>query len=214
MHKYIIKFHKIGYVKYVSHLDLVRVFSRALRRAGLLPSYSQGFNPHVLLTFAHPLGVGIESKGELLELVLEGDLAPDAVKEALNNSMPQGLYISEVKKQEGKNSFPTLSMADYEVSLNLTGQPSIGYIDSFLALPEIIMDKKTKSGTKKTDIKPFIIDITQKSENNIIMRLKTGADNIKPELVVEAMKEYAGLSINDYNVCRLSLLNNEGAELF
>ena len=115
MAKHILKFTKSENVKYVSHLDMVRLFGRAMRRAGLEISFSQGFNPHPIMNFAHPLGVGISSDCELIEIGVEGEITSAEILEKLAPKMPDGFGLVAAKPSEIKSPFAGLKFAEYEI---------------------------------------------------------------------------------------------------
>ena len=213
MSKYILKFEKADSVKYVSHLDLIRVFDRAMRRAQLPMGYSQGFNPHPLMTFAHPLGVGVSSIGELVEITTAEHLQEKEFLNRLQEFMPVGFKLIDIKEIEGKNNFARLTSADYKI--NIEGKfPESDLVKSFNKLKEILIDKKTKSGIKETDIRPFILSF----EGNMgvyMARLKTGAENLKPELFLKALEKYIpDFSPEWVQILRVQLNDGEGNSLF
>lgn len=178
------RYEKTENAKYVSHLDFVRMFGRAMRRAHFPIAYSEGFNPHPLLTFALPLSVGYTSSCEILEIVLTEPIPCEEIKERLNTVLPGGVKITEVF--EGKSNMKKLDLARYSVYPEKT--PS--GIKEFLMLDEIIIEKKTKSGIKECDIRPDIKDI-KITPGKIDMLLSAGSRaNLKPEVVVKAMNKY------------------------
>lgn len=189
MSKYILKFEKDDSVKFVSHLDLIRVFDRAMRRAELPMGYSAGFNPHPLMTFAHPLGVGVASCAELVEITTAEHVESDEFKNRLNEKLPSGFKIVSVKEIEGKNNFASLKSADYAIKIE--GEfPKEGLEKHFRGLKEIVVDKKTKRGIAQTDIKPFVLGFKEIEPGMLNVRLKTGAENLKPELLVKGLETY------------------------
>ena len=152
---YYLRYEKTENVKYVSHLDFVRMFGRALRRAHLPIAYSEGFNPHPLLGFALPLSVGYTSECEILEIALTEELSTDEIKERFNRVLPDGVKILSV--HEGKSNMKKLDIALYQVFPEKT---PAGIVE-FLAMDKILIEKKTKSGIKETDIRPDIKDIKE-----------------------------------------------------
>lgn len=214
MSKMILKFEKDDCVKFVSHLDLIRVFDRAMRRAGLPMGYSQGFNPHPLMTFAHPLGVGVASCGELMEMTLAERVEPEIFKLRLNEKMPEGFKVVEVREIEGKNNFAKLALADYAIKIE--GEfPQKSLEEVFCSLSTMVMDKKTKSGVKETDIKPFVVSFREIEKGMLNVRIKTGAENLKPELLVQGLEKYAeGFRPERVLILRTELLDGEGTPLF
>lgn len=214
MSKMIVKFEKDDCVKFVSHLDLIRLFDRAMRRARLPMGYSMGFNPHPLMTFAHPLGVGIASCGELLEMTLAEPVEPEEFKNRLNEKMPEGFKITEVKEIEGKNNFAKLTFADYAIKIE--GEfPQKSLEEAFYGISEMIVDKKTKSGIKQTDIKPFVASFREIETGMLNVRLKTGAENLKPDLLVCGLEKYVPeFKPERVLILRTELLDGEGNPLF
>ena len=179
-----LRYEKTEKTKYVSHLDFVRMFGRAIRRAHIPIAYSEGFNPHPLLGFALPLSVGYTSECEILELALSEDIPAEVVMEKLNNVLPDGVKI--LSSHEGKSNMKKLDIALYQVFPEKTPQG----IAEFLAMDKILIEKKTKSGIKETDIRPDIKDI-KVTLGKIEMVLSAGSrQNLKPEVVIAAMNKY------------------------
>lgn len=189
---YFLRYEKTENAKYVSHLDFVRMFGRALRRAHLPMAYSEGFNPHPLLGFALPLSVGYTSECEILEISLTENIEPSEIKDRLNAVLPGGVKI--LSAHVGKSNMKKLDIAFYQVYPEKTPP---GIID-FLAMDKILIEKKTKSGIKETDIRPDIKDI-KVTLGKIEMILSAGSRaNLKPEVVVAAMNKYiAGYNSGD-----------------
>ncbi len=213
MAKYIIEFEKKESAKYVSHLDIVRMFGRTMRRAGVEISFSNGFNPHPIMNFAHPLGVGISSSCELMEMGVEGDISPKELAGKLAKNIPDGFKIVSAKKSEEKSPFSALKFAEYEIVL--VGE--FGNIPTLLDKKEIITEKKTKSGSKLTDIRPYIrsVEIVDEKENEVKLRavLKCGEENLKPELFVKVVEETGLGKVEDYKLHRTALLDAEANKL-
>ena len=105
---YYLRYERDERVKYVSHLDFVRVFGRAIRRAHIPVAYSEGFNPHPLLGFALPLSVGYTSECEIIEITLSEEMAPEELKERLNDVLPDGIRI--LSAHEGKSNMKKLDI--------------------------------------------------------------------------------------------------------
>lgn len=195
MSKYTIKYEKNTKAKYISQLDFLRTIGRAMRRAGIPVKYSEGFNPHPLISFAAPIAVGIESECELFITELTTDISPEDFKSALNDALPPIIRILEVKNE--KMDFNEICRADYEILPENLVTPE--KIEEFLALGQILIIKKTKRGMKETDIRADIFGITVK-DSIIEMTLATGnTQNLKPMAVVTAMKDCLGI---DLGFCR------------
>ncbi len=218
-----IKFAKYGNLKFLSHLDVMRFFQKAIRRAGIDVKYSEGFHPHQLMSFAAPLGVGQTSEGEYFDLELNSMESTDAVLEALNAQMPEGFKIIHVSllpptpPQTRKESLMALVKAsDYLVlrkglkDLPLTNDDFLCKFREFVKEPEILAIKTTKVGDTEINLAPFIYDVkydvkptelTEKYDNNlcIYVMLSAGNENhIRPELLMKAFHDYAGIEYDQY----------------
>lgn len=198
MARYLIKFTKKNEVKYISHLDTMRTLSRAFKRADLPLSYSKGFNPHASISSASPLSVGISSTAEYADIELDEDLNKNLIMERLNSNLPSGMRILNVIKIEGKMpaAMSSVYKALYSIVLkhNTDKTEILKIIDEISNLNEIKIIKKTKSGEKLTDVKPFIsnISISDIDENNVTFNclLSSGSrGNLNPEAVCEIIKD-------------------------
>ena len=195
MSNYVLKYKKGEEVKYLSHLDFVRMFHRTVRRSGLPMSFSQGFNPHPIMTVAMPLSVGVTSDCEYMKIGFDGDFSGEEIKNKLNNAFPKGFKILAAVKTEGKeHDFNKLDRAEYLIEAELE-KPYVPDIEDFMANEKILVMKKSKSGIKEADIKPYIYKLRIKeAKDNIIlfdMIIAAGNNyNLKPETVLDAIKNY------------------------
>ena len=195
MSNYVLKYKKGEEVKYLSHLDFVRMFHRTVRRSGLPMSFSQGFNPHPIMTVAMPLSVGVTSDCEYMKIGFDGDFSGEEIKNKLNNAFPKGFEILAAVKTEGKeHDFNKLDRAEYLIEAELE-KPYVPNIEDFMANEKILVMKKSKSGIKEADIKPYIYKLRIKeAKDNIIlfdMIIAAGNNyNLKPETVLDAIKNY------------------------
>ena len=171
---------------YISHLDFVRAMNRTLRRGGVPVAYSQGFNPHPLLSFVLPLSVGVTSECELLVLDLAHDITAAELVEAANRAAAPGIRVLAAGEVTDNKMFKNVRYAVYRVTPERMPPP--GQIKAFLAQKAIVVDKRTKSGVKPTDIRPDILSIS----DDFSMVLSAGSvANLKPQTVIEAMAEWA-----------------------
>ena len=204
MNKYFVRYGKDHRAQYISHLDFLRTIGRAMRRAELPLEYSQGFNPHPLITFAAPISVGIKSNCEMFCVRLTEDITADEFKKRLTSAMPDCLPVLEVTKED--IDFKSINSADYEIETE--NAVSSVQIKAFMAEPQILIEKKTKKGIKETDIKADIFDISVK-DNIISATLKTSdSGSLKPMLLVSAMNKY-GI---DTGFCRYLRLRFKDAD--
>lgn len=155
----IAKYEKTGAAKYVSHLDMLRLFQRAFRRAELPLAFSQGFNPHPLMSFATALSLGTTSSGEWLDFKLESDLPPDEVRERANAALPDGVKLVQTfaADESMKSLSALMDGALYEIAFDDMVEPERlrQAIDELLS-GEIIVTRRSKAGMKQADLRPQI----------------------------------------------------------
>lgn len=213
MSNYVLKYQRGEEVKYISHLDFMRFMQRVIRRSELLMEFSKGFNPHPIMTVAMPLSVGVTSSGEYMKVGFRDGYTEEEILNALNKAMPRGFKILLVKKDEDKKyDFKKLDRAEYIVKIETDIEPDI---DAFLENKELLVMKKSKSGIKEADIRPYIYKIEKISFNDgcLILKMCVAAGNIynlKPETVIDAMKKYIdGFSTDFFLIHREKILAGE-----
>ena len=155
-------FTKEAPVRFVSHLDVQRLFQRAFRRAKLPLAYSQGFNPHPLVAFATALSVGFTSCGEYLDVTLTKDIAPEEFIERVGPELPEGVRIVEAFDISYSRKSLTSAMRSAKYSARAEfdkapGEDAIRNAVSELLSSEIVVMKRTKGGIKPVDIRPMLI---------------------------------------------------------
>lgn len=231
------RFVKTGSVKFIGHLDCMRFFQKAIRRAKLDVAYSQGYSPHQLMSFASPLGVGITSDGEYLDVEFSSlpDMSMAELAEYLNRFMTDEIFVTEIEiMPDGfKNSMSLLRAADYMIVEKEAGIFPEDYEikwQEFISREEIAVLKKTKKSEKEVDIKPYILQnafsmdtFAQRTGENygklhcqyegrsIFLQLTSGSEtNIKPELVMDAFFNHLGIECPPYalQVHRLQMYFN------
>ena len=200
----IASFYKHDEVRFVSHLDMQRLFQRAFRRAGLPLSYSKGFNPHPLLSFATALSVGYTSECEYFDVFLDEKIDADEFHSRVNAVLPEGVAVTKaVDAGEMKTSLTTLMRsADYFARLDFDREVTSDELENALAsllTGEIIVEKKTKGGMKDVDIRPLLISVNliDCSEGSAILYIKgklTAEGGLPLELLFGAISEKVGTS--------------------
>lgn len=214
MSNYVLKYRRDGRVKYISHLDFVRLFHRTVRRANINFLYSQGFNPHPVMTVAMPLSVGVTSDCEYLKVGFTDELKKEEMKRRINEAFPSGFEVTEIVKLSGKEiDFSKINKAEYIVEFEVCDEADID-VEKFLDNEQITVMKKSKSGVKESDIKPYIYDIQylNKQGNVITMKmcLACGSSyNLKPDTVSDAFEKYLDIKINFVSVHRNKLIFEE-----
>ena len=187
----------MGRVKYVGHLDTMRLFQRLIKVAQLPVSYSQGFSPHSLVYFALPLAVGMSSEGEYMEIVMDEVVPPKEVKERLQKVMVEGITLVDAYEVEEKSAslMSLVQGAYYVISLKCPNSPEItaeSLRTKIKESSELIVMKKGKKGIGPIDIKPLILktDFTdQQGSIEINLQVYAGSSkNLNPDLFVKALQ--------------------------
>ena len=206
-----IVFSKTGRAKYVSHLDLVRAMTRAVRRADIPLWYTEGFNRHPYLTFASPLSLGYEGLRETMDIRMADDFPYDELAARLNAVLPEGLAVISAADVVAKAG--DLAAAEYRLTIHLPAS----VIQDALAANELLVEKRTKKKTMKTiDILPYfknaVVEAVGENETVVTVSLPSGGnENVNPGLFITALKGVVGADV-DAEVLRLRLLLADGSE--
>lgn len=188
--KYIVEYHREAVVRYVSHLDFVRVMNRVIRRAELPMAYSEGFNPHPLMGFALPLSTGVTSSCEKMELTLKEEMPANIFLQKLQDNMPKGFTVVSVTQVPPNTKSPIKGITRAVYRVSGVSAVTSEQIEAFMQKSEILVDKRTKSGIKNTDIRQDIFALKQEN-GELVMELSAGNErNLKPETVLSAMELY------------------------
>lgn len=193
MSKIRLKFKKTGMGKYISHLDLLRTFTRAIHRAGLPVRYSQGFNPHQLITFSLPLALGTTSETEFVDIDFEDTADKLTIVKNLNECLPPDIRILEASDPVLKAK--DIVSAEYIFDVMLDAVTAETEINAFFEQGEISAVKKTKRGEKEINLKEFIhsykiIKLTEALVQIEMVLSAGGENNIKPGIVAEKLCEF------------------------
>ena len=185
-------------MRFIGHLDVMRYFQKAMRRADIPIAFTGGYSPHMIMSFAQPLGIGVTSDGEYLDIELKEPVASDEAVKRLNQVMVEGMEVLSVREvPEGKKgkAMSLVAAADYLVSFREGMEPGKDWkekVPAFVEQQEIRILKKTKKNEKEVDIKPYIYEMEIRGES-IFLKLAAGsAKNTKPELVMEAFYGFCG----------------------
>lgn len=201
MHKLRLKFSKNGPIKFIGHLDVMRYFQKAIRRAGVDIKYSEGFSPHQVLSFAQPLSVGATSDGEYLDMTVNSMNSPQEVMDSLNAVMNEGIEIvaiAELDEREEK-AMTTSYAAKYHLKFRENSKPDFDWVTamkSYLAKDNLPAIKKTKSGEKEIDMKPMIINYEFGEDCLDILLMMSSKVTLKPTLLFEYFFRSLGREFN------------------
>lgn len=197
-------FSKLGMGKFISHLDLLRAFTRAVLRAELPVRYTQGFNPHQIMTFALPLPIGVTSEAEFVDIDFEETVSLEEIKQRLNENLPPDIRILWVAEPKRKAS--EIVAARYEVVLH-GADVSIARIEAFFEQKEIIVMRRTKKkGEQPANLIEFLHNTEIKAESADCVKLFLTVDagnerNLKPALLTDALEEF--VKPNEFDSVRI-----------
>ncbi|MGE5614258.1 MAG: TIGR03936 family radical SAM-associated protein [Bacillota bacterium] len=232
-----IRFTRGEEVKFISHLDLMRVFERAVRRSNLPVAYSQGFNPHPGIVFGLPLAVGVASRGEYADFELERETEPEFFMKKLNETLPEAIRVVKAGLKESKvNIMSSISAAEYTLEIFLkepmTPEDASERLKTLLRTDSVRVLKESRNKRGETvagevEIRPMILDAElaaipgippgyeeYKAAFEIRAKFKAGSKaNLRPELFISALKEYGGIAVDSCRICRENLYSEINGKL-
>lgn len=196
-----IKFSKHGVVKFIGHLDFMRYFQKAIRRAGIDVTYSSGFSPHQVMSFASPLGVGHCSNGDYFDIEVNSHEGRQDMIERLNGAMVPGVVVENIVAlgDNAGNAMASVAAAGY------TLEWKDGYeipselkdaVERFYAQDSIMVTKQTKKSTLELDLKPGIYEMKATADFIYMLVDASSSGNIKPTLLLEAFYSFISKEFN------------------
>lgn len=215
-----IKFRKYGPVRFIGHLDVMRFFQKVLRRAGIDVAYSGGFSPHPIMSFASPLGVGLESNGEYVDIEVNSMTDSEDMLKRLNQASAPGIEVLSVKMlpDKAENAMASIAAAAYTVGFREGRTPSFdcaAALPLFLKQEQILIRKETKKGEREVDLRPGLYEFSITEDGSFTMLVDaSSAGNIKPGLLMTAFLAANGetLQENALKITREELYTNVGTQ--
>ena len=200
-------FEKTGSAIWISHLDLMRLFQRAFKRAGLALKHTQGFNPRPSVSIALPLSVGVESRCELLDFELEGESVPnDRIQEGLNRSLVEGVRVLDVYDEGSK--IKHLALLRCCVALEYDGgvpERAGEELTALFAREEVTVEKKGKNGITEQNIIPMIrsLEVTVRDSHTLALEALICCQNptLNPTQLSAAVAKYLPHLRPDFAKC-------------
>lgn len=203
-------FSKTGRIKYVSHLDIMRCVTRAVRRAKIPLWYTEGFNPHPYLNFLSPMPLGVEGLREPLDIRIEGDIANNEIRDNLNAVLPEGLEITGISEPFMKPV--DLAFAEYEIYFekeeNLA-EKLVGAMESGSLVCEktgkVNGRKKIKQVNVSENIKKYSVE---EKDGCVLMNVVFpcgNTKNVNPMNLMAAVNDYLKSDIVPLNIVRIRL---------
>ena len=190
-----IKFRKYGALRFIGHLDVMRFFQKVMRRAEIPIAFTGGYSPHMIMSFASPLGIGLSSDGEYFDIeLIEPVESEDAVRR-MNEACVEGIEvvsIRQIAEEKKMTGMTILAGADYLVSIKEEALPD-GWQDQFrifMEQSEIRIVKQTKRSEKEVDIRPMIWKWEIRGDKIYLQVASGSVQNLKPDLVMEAFVRF------------------------
>ena len=198
-------FAKTGRAKYISHLDLNRCMARAFQRSGLPLWHTEGFNPHLYMTYALALSLGFESTCESVDVRLLQEIPFEEVKARINACLPRDIQVTRVAQPVMKPE--RIAWGDYLVEIRA---PLLQAFQELMAQDQILVTKKSKKGEQQVDLKPLVqvLDCQQREDTlYLTLRCATGIHtNINPMLLLDALFQRQGMERPWFSVKRVAIL--------
>ena len=207
-----IRFGKQPRLRFISHLDLQRFFQRALNRTGLPIAWTQGFNPHPILSFGSALALGWTSEYEILDVKLSAPMGRRRTEEAMRAALPVDLPVLEVRMVDDRHPAPMAMVraSDYEIALSgETAAATLDAAEEFLRRESVMAMRKTKSGEREVDIRPMALSLEREGDVLSARLMLTEKDTLKPDLLVRALAEIAGAEVPEMRIHRRCLLGED-----
>ncbi len=179
-------------LRYTGHLDILRTFVRGMRRAEIPFKYSEGFNPHAVMSFALPLGVGTTSECEIVEIQMKEQMPVNEFIKAVNEKMPpESIEVLSAEYSDAKT--PVIVKAEYVIEYESETDLNYAEIEEALSGKEILIEKKSKRQMKEINLSDHIFEskVIKKSEKSFTLYATVSAGNtfnIKPQLLTEGLK--------------------------
>lgn len=206
-----VKFSRTGFAKFLSHLDLQDIFSRAVRRANLPAKYSEGFHPHMNLSFASAMAVGLETEGDYFEFQSVADFDLLRARQALNASLPDGFAISAMgilPEKVGK-LMAIAVRAEYE--LTGLGDAFFAWLEDLLAQERYLVQKERKGKVREMDLRALIFE-AEAGEKTRLLLGNFGAETLTPKFLLEQAANKIG-PMEPVRVVRKEMYAKENGEL-
>ena len=185
-----IKFRKYGVLRFIGHLDVMRFFQKLMRRADIPIAFTGGYSPHMIMSFAGPLGIGLTSDGEYLDIELTAPVDSLEAVKRMNKECAEGIEVISIRQipdEKKMTGMTILAAADYLVSVKEGTLPENwkeGFSD-FMVQKEIRVIKQTKRSEREVDIRPLIYRWEIRGESIFLQLAAGSAENLKPDLVME-----------------------------
>lgn len=213
----IVVFEKGFALRHIGHLDLMRTMQRALRRSGLPIRYSNGFNPHIQLSFASPLSVGVAGMREIMDVPLQAEISGEEFSDQLSRALPSCIKV--IRSYAVADDYPTLmalvagSLLRIEMEASAQADAVVRALPEFMSSGDCVTLRKTKSGENMTNIRPFVAQAecvpTPDGYTLKVLIENRKEGSLKPAVFMNALCELAGVEKAPYIAYRDAILARE-----
>lgn len=206
--KLVYRFGKNGRLRFVSHLDLQRFVQRALNRTDLPIAFSQGFNPHPVMSLASALAMGYESEYEVLELKIQGQTTKVHALETMRAALPAEMPVYEVRfmAENHPSMMSLVRMTEYRITPANHFEELREAAEKFMAMTTCPGIRKTKSGEREIDLRPLCLKLEAEDGVFTARLMLTETDTLKPDLLMDTLSKFAGIETPAYRVFRTCLM--------
>ena len=208
----LIRFGKQARLRFISHLDLQRFFQRAVNRTGLPIAWTQGFNPHPVMSFGSALALGWTSEYEVIDIKLSAPMGRRRTEDAVRAALPEDLPVLEVRMIDDRHPAPMaqVRMSDYRIMPEgEDAERVLAQVPAFLEREHVMAVKKSKSGEKEIDIRPLAIDLRPVDGGLYARLMLTEQNTLKPDLLMKVLADMAGVEPPEARIHRLALLGED-----
>ena len=210
-----VAFEKKEFSKYISHLDLMKLFQRVFKIAEIDITYSSGFNPHPKMSIGNPLPLGVTGDCEFMDIVVNSEPDFDKIASSMNKVLPEGIRV--IRCYTPELPMNVIKKSEYTIELHLKEKINNfeDYVEALKKKDDIVISKKTKSGISNVDIKPFIykFDVLRSEDKFIVINtiLATGEPmNLKASSLIDACIKYIpGFEMEYCNINRNAMYDKD-----
>ena len=196
-------------LRHIGHLDLMRALQRSLRRSGLPVAYSQGFNPHILLSLAAPLSVGMWGEHEVMEIVLEKPVNASDLLASFNKALPDGIRALQYIPRASDAPAPMACVFAGQFVFNFLsgGEELLSHVPAYLKQEQIPAVRRSKKGDVSFDLRPLIYNMFVKDGALHAVLALSQDGTARPEIVLNTLAQFANLPVPGTLISRTRLLD-------
>lgn len=210
-----VRFAKAGPIKYIGHLDTMRFVQKAIKSAGIPVKYTEGFSPHQVLSFAFPLGVGMEAESEYFDMEVVSMEGSESFKDDLNREMCDGMTVLDIYElpEKAKGAMASVSAASYRIEFHENSNKELlpKAVKGFTEADEVLSYKETKTGIKERNLKEAVYEIKENDGALYFTCDASSGGNLKPSALLEGLFKPFDINLNawDYDLTRTEVYKTE-----